>query len=82
MIESHGKNLESLLQYFNLSVKYAGMIDEVTAQNREGVAIYGDMITRIELFYSDLSAMSDNLNGIIGRFSVEVASLDRMLRGV
>ena len=82
MIESHGKNLESLLQYFNLSVKYAGMIDEVTAENREGIAIYGDMITRIELFYSDLSAMSDNLNEIIGRFSVEVSSLDRMLHGV
>jgi methyl-accepting chemotaxis protein len=80
MIEAHGKNLESLLQYFNLSVQYAGMIDKVTEENREGVINYGDMITKIENFYSDLSAMSDNLNEIIGRFSVQVSNLEKMLR--
>ncbi len=80
MIESHGKNLESLLQYFNLSVKYAGMIDKVTAENREGIITYGDMITKIENFYSDLNTMSDNLNKIIDRFSLEVSNLDKMLR--
>lgn len=80
MIESHGKNLESLLQYFNLSVKYAGMIDKVTAENREGIITYGDMITKIESFYSDLNFMSNNLNKIIARFSLEVSNLDKMLR--
>jgi len=80
MIEAHGKNLESLLQYFNLSVQYAGMIDKVTGENREGIITYEDMITKIENFYTDLSAMSDNLNEIIGRFSVQVSNLERMLR--
>lgn len=80
MIESHGKNLESLLQYFNLSVKYAGMIDKVTAENREGIITYGDMITKIEIFYTDLNAMSNNLNEIIGRFSLEVSNLEKILR--
>ena len=80
MIEAHGNNLESLLQYFNLSVQYAGMIDKVTAENREGIINYGDMITKIENFYSDLSAMSDNLNQIISSFSVQVSNLEQILR--
>jgi len=61
MIEMLGTSFKDLMEYFNMSVKYTGMIGELTDRNRDEITTYRGLINRIEQFYTELTAMSDEL---------------------
>jgi len=79
MIQIMGNSFQELMQYFNLSVSYTGMIDDLTKKNRDEIATYQDMISRIEKFYSDLNKMSDDLKGTSRHVTESIHKLEEIL---
>lgn len=61
MIRMLGESFRELMDYFSMSVKYTGMIDELTDKNKDEISTYLNLINRIEQFYSELNTMSDDL---------------------
>ena len=61
MIQMMSRSFMDLMEYFNMSVKYTGMIDELTEKNRGEIETYRGLINSISKFYSELNVMSDEL---------------------
>lgn len=81
MIKMLGASFQDLMEYFNMSVKYTGMIDNVTAENRKEIATYQDMMNRTEQFYGELNRMSDDLKRISSNVREGIYRLEEILGG-
>lgn len=79
MIQMLGVSFQDLMEYFNLSVRYTGMIDELTLKNRDEISTYQTLISRIERFYSDLTAMSDELKSTSANVTEGIYRLEEIL---
>jgi len=80
LIHELGKNLEELMQYFDLSVSYTRMIGELTEKNSEEISTYQSMIINIERFYSGLNSMSDKLTEVTLNVNTEIFRLEGILK--
>lgn len=80
MIKDLGQNLQDLMEYFDLSVKYTQMIGELTEKNREEISTYQSMIKNIETFYSGLNRMSDKLTEVSSSVNTEIFRLEEILK--
>jgi methyl-accepting chemotaxis protein len=80
MIKDLGQNLQDLMEYFDLSVKYTRMIGDLTEKNSEEISTYQSMIKNIENFYSGLDKMSDKLNEVSSNVSIEIYKLEEILK--
>jgi len=81
MIDNLGQHLHELLEYFDLSVKYAQMIGDLTGKNSEEISTYQTMIGNIGDFYGNLSTMSDQLTEISLDVNNEIFKLEDILKG-
>jgi methyl-accepting chemotaxis protein len=81
MIKDLGNNLQDLMEYFDLSVKYTQMIGELTEKNSEEISTYQSMIKNIEIFYSGLNRMSDKLTEVTTNVNSEIFRLEEILKG-
>lgn len=79
MIQVLGKSFQELMQYFNLSVSYTGMIDDLTKKNRDEITTYQKMISSIENFYSDLDSMSIDLKSTSTSVTESIYKLEEIL---
>ena len=80
MIKDLGQNLQDLMNYFDLSVKYTQMIGELTEKNSEEISTYQSMIKNIENFYSGLNRMSDKLTEVSTNVNSEIFRLEEILK--
>ncbi len=81
MIKDLGQNLQNLMEYFDLSVKYTQMIGELTEKNSEEISTYQTMIKNIESFYSGLNKMSEKLTDVSSNVNAEIFKLEEILKG-
>jgi len=81
MINSLGQHLQDLLGYFDLSVKYAQMIGDLTEKNSEEISTYQKMIANIGDFYANLNVMSDKLTEVSREVNNEIFKLEDLLKG-
>jgi methyl-accepting chemotaxis protein len=81
MINNLGQHLQDLLGYFDLSVKYAQMIGDLTEKNSEEISTYQTMISNIGDFYGNLNTMSDRLTEISLDVNNEIFKLEDILKG-
>jgi methyl-accepting chemotaxis protein len=82
MINNLGQRLQDLLGYFELSVKYAHMISDLTEKNSEEISTYQIMITNIGSFYSNLNHMSGQLTKISVDVNNEIFKLEDILKAI
>lgn len=80
MIKDLGQNLQDLMEYFDLSVKYTQMIGDLTGKNSEEISTYQTMIKNIENFYSVLTGMSDKLTDVSSKVNNEIIKLEDILK--
>jgi hypothetical protein len=80
MIKDLGQNLQDLLNYFDLSVKYTQMIGDLTGKNSEEIITYQSMIKNIETFYSVLIGMSYKLTDVSTNVNNEIFRLEEILK--
>ncbi|MCL1865650.1 MAG: methyl-accepting chemotaxis protein [Spirochaetes bacterium] len=80
MISNLGLRLQDLLNYFELSVKYAHMIGDLTEKNSEEISTYQTMIANIGDFYSNLNSTSDKLSEISLNVNNEIFKLEDILK--
>jgi len=80
MIKELGQNLQDLMEYFDLSVKYTQMIGELTEKNSEEISTYQSMIKNIENFYSGLNRMSDKLTEVSTNVNTEIFKLEEIIK--
>lgn len=79
MIQMLGRSFKDLMEYFDMSVRYTGMIDELTDKNRGEISTYRNLINRIEQFYSELTAMSDELKNTSADVTEGIYRLEEIL---
>lgn len=79
MIQMLGKSFRDLMEYFDMSVSYTSMIDELTDKNRDEISTYRSLINRIEQFYSELTGMSDELKGTSANVTEGIYRLEEIL---
>ncbi len=80
MIGNLGKNLNDLMRYFDLSVDYTKMIEELTERNSSEISTYQSMIKSIEEFYSGLDSMSEKLTDVSSSVNAEIFRLEEILK--
>lgn len=81
MITDLGQNLQDLMNYFDLSVTYTLMIEDLTRKNSDEIITYQNMIKNIETFYSGLNRMSSKLTEVSSNVNSEISRLEDILKG-
>ncbi len=81
MIETLGNNSRELMSYFDSSVNYTSMIDELTEKNSGEIRTYQAMMHKIKDFYSELDLMSDRLTDVSADVNNEISRLETVLAG-
>ncbi len=79
MIEMLGISFKDLMEYFSMSVKYTGMIGELTDKNMDEISNYRNLINRIEQFYSELTTMSGELKNTSSDVTEGIFRLEEIL---
>ncbi|HPX90672.1 MAG TPA: methyl-accepting chemotaxis protein, partial [Spirochaetota bacterium] len=64
MIKLLSVSFGEIMEYFDLSVQYTELIDQLTIKNMYDIATYQQMINRIEKFFAQLTEMSRELDDI------------------
>jgi methyl-accepting chemotaxis protein len=79
MIKLLSVSFGEIMEYFNLSVKYTELIDELTVKNMYDIATYQQMINRIESFFSQLTEMSRSIDDISGKVNEGFLRLEKII---
>ena len=79
MIQTLGSNFKDLMNFFERTVNYTGMINDLTEKNRDEIATYQEMMMKINSFYSELAGMSSKLKDISTGVTDGVTRLESIL---
>ncbi len=79
MIQTLGVNFRDLMNFFEQSVNYTGMIKDLTGKNRDEIATYQQMMKKINSFYSELAGMSSKLKEISTGVTDGITRLETIL---
>jgi len=79
MIKLLSVSFGEIMEYFNLSVKYTALIDDLTVKNMYDIATYQQMINRIEIFFSQLTEMSRSIDDISGKVNEGFLRLEKII---
>ncbi len=79
MIQTLGSNFRDLMNFFESTVSYTGMINDLTEKNRDETATYQEMMKKIDQFYSELAAMSSRLKDISAGVTDGINRLESIL---
>ncbi len=79
LVRSHDRNVQTLISHFEGFLEFAQSIDLLAEENTEGIAQTHGMIEKIEIFYSELTDMSDNLLGLSEELTGHIDSLQSTL---
>lgn len=79
MIQALGSNFKDLMNFFERTVNYAGMINDLTEKNRDEIATYQEMMKKINSFYSELAGMSSKLKDITTGVTDGITRLESIL---
>lgn len=64
MIQVLGSNFTDLMNFFERTVSYTGMISTLTEKNRDEISTYQEMMKKINNFYSELAGMASKLKDV------------------
>lgn len=79
MIQTLGTNFRDLMEYFERTVNYTGMIHELTEKNSEEISVYQDMMKKINRFYTWLQSMSARLKDVSTNVNDGISRLESIL---
>ncbi|HPS58180.1 MAG TPA: methyl-accepting chemotaxis protein [Spirochaetota bacterium] len=79
MIQTLGSNFKDLMNFFERTVNYTGMINDLTEKNRDEIATYQEMMKKINSFYSELAAMSSSLKDVSTGVTDGITRLESIL---
>ncbi|MBN2039163.1 MAG: hypothetical protein JW864_03920 [Spirochaetes bacterium] len=79
LVMSQDKDVQELVRHLEGSLQYTQSIDELAANTKEGITESYGVIEKIEIFYSELSTMSDNLSNLSQELTDNITQLQSTL---
>lgn len=79
MIKTLGGNFTDLMGFFERTVSYTGMINDLTEKNRGEISTYQDMMQKIDIFFNELESMSSKLREISNSVNDGISRLESIL---
>ncbi len=79
LVVSQDKDVQVLVNHLEDFIEYTQSIDELAGESTEGVSQSQSMVNSVEIFYSDLSNMSDNLIELSNNLSLHIGALQDTL---
>lgn len=79
MIKTLDSNFNDLMNFFERTVNYTGMINDLTEKNSDEIATYQEMMMNINRFYSELAGMSSKLKDISNGVTDGITRLESIL---
>lgn len=79
LVRSQDQDVQTLISHFEGFLEFTQSIDTLAEENSMGVTQTRGMIEKIEIFYSELTEMSDNLLSLSGDLAGHIDSLQSTL---
>ncbi len=80
LVKVQEQEVQMLIEHFEGSLEFMQSIDVMTEESTREITQSHDMIEKIEIFYSELTDMSDNLMSISANLSGQIDGLQEILQ--